>query len=398
MKALIIGGGIGGLTAAIGLDKVGIDAQIYERAAALGEVGAGISLWANAMHALDELGLGQTIRAHALREMFGEVRTWHGTILSAATSEDLKARYGVSVSMIHRADLLALLMSALDPDRIHLDHECTGVEQNTAGVTARFSSGGTERGDLLIGADGLDSVVRSQIFGAVPPRYAGYTAWRAVADFTRPRMVASESWGRGRRFGAIPMNDHRVYWYATENAPEGQHDSPQRTKQKLLESFRGWHEPIEELIGATDESAILRNDIFDRDPLSRWSENRVTLLGDAAHPMTPNLGQGACQAMEDAVVLAACLGLSSSVDSALRAYEQRRIPRTSRIVMASRLIGQLAQWENPVLCFVRNALLRAAPKATTSLQLRSLAAYEALTEAERAFLAGEKQHANTAGP
>lgn len=389
MKAIVIGGGIGGLTAAIALHKAGIEAHAYERAQELREIGAGISLWANAIHALDELGLADAIRAHTLSELHAGFRTWRGTVLSAASNE-LTKRFAVPIAVMHRADLLAVLASQVSPQHLHLDHECTGFVQDAAGVTARFTNGEAAREDVLIGADGLHSAVRAQLFGGHPPRYAGYTAWRAVARIARPRIVPCESWGPGQRFGIIPLGDGRVYWYATKNLPEGKRDAPGHAKQNLMRLFRGWHDPVEAMIDSTDESAILRNDIYDRDPLPCWSENRVTLLGDSARPMTPNLGQGGCQAIEDAVVLAACLANSDQVNSALRHYQDRRIPRTSSIVLQSRRLGEIAQCENPLLCFVRNAAIRAVPSRIKARQLASVAVYEALTEPERALFAGSK--------
>ncbi|HYL84941.1 MAG TPA: FAD-dependent monooxygenase [Candidatus Angelobacter sp.] len=387
MQVIVIGGGIGGLTATIALRRAGIEAHAYERAPALREVGAGISLWANALHALDELGLANAIRPHVLSELHAGLRTWRGAVLSSAASNELTKRFAVPIAVMHRADLLAVLAGQVSSQQLHFDHECTGFVQDAAGVTARFTNGKVVRGDVLIGADGLRSVVRAQLFGDQPPRYAGYTAWRAIVPTTHTGIASCESWGPGQRFGIIPLGDGRVYWYATKNLPEGQRDEPGQAKQNLLRLFRGWHDPVEALIQATDESAILRNDIYDRDPLPRWSENRVTLLGDAAHPMTPNLGQGGCQAIEDAVVLAACLANSHQVDSALRRYQDRRIPRTSAIVLQSRRIGEIGQWENLLLCFLRNAAIRAVPSRIKARQIASVAVYEALTEAERALFA-----------
>lgn len=390
MTAIVIGGGIGGLTAVIALQKAGIEAHTYERAPALREIGAGISLWTNAIHALDELGLADAIRSRAPSELYAGLRTWRGTVLSAASSNEWTKRLAVSIAVMHRAELLAVLASELSPEQVHLDHECLGFVQDSGGVTARFKNGEVVRGDVLIGADGLHSVIRAQLFGNSPPRYAGYTAWRAVVRIAHPQIAPCESWGRGRRFGIIPFADGRVYWYATKNSAEGGRDSPGQAKPDLLRLFRGWHDPVEALIEATEESAILRNDIYDREPLQRWSEDRVTLLGDAAHPMTPDLGQGGCQAIEDAVVLAACLANSDHAISALRSYQARRIPRTRGLVLRSRRIGAMAQWENPLLCFVRNAAVRAVPSRMKALQIASAAVYEALTEPERAFFGRQK--------
>jgi len=386
VKAIIIGGGIGGLAAAIALERVGIEAHVFERAAELREVGAGISLWANAIHALDAIGLGDSIRARSLSGARAEIRTWRGRVLSAVTYEQLIQRFGEAVVMIHRADLLAVLAQEIHPARLRLNHECAGFVQDADGVTVQFANGETARGDILIAADGLRGVVRAQLFGAGPPRYSGYTGWRAVLRPKRPATAVSESWGSGQRFGIAPMADGRVYWYATQNAPEGQRDPEAQTKQNVLRLFRGWHEPVESLIEGCADDAILRNDIYDRDPLARWSEGRVTLLGDAAHPTPPNLGQGGCMAIEDGVVLAVCLRKSSSIGEGLREYEERRIPRTREIVLASRRIGDFSQWANPFLRALRDAAMWATPRRVTVRQFLSVVGFELLTAEERGLL------------
>ncbi len=395
MKALIVGGGIGGLTAAIALQRVGIEAHVYERVARPREAGAGISLWWNAVRALEMLGLADQLRARGWRPVRSDLKTWRGDVLVRGISEADAARRDVAIGVMHRADLLSMLMGEVDPAHLHTDRHCTGFVSDSTGVTAQFARAESARGDLLIGADGLHSIVRAQLFGASPPRYAGYTAWRSVVDFRLTPLVASESWGRGRRFGIVPLDERRVYWFATDNATEHEHDPNESARARLRRMFRGWHAPIEALIDASDESDVLRNDIYDRDPLARWTEGRVTLLGDAAHPMTPNLGQGACQAIEDALVLAVSLatplatpGTRRSIDAALRGYDARRIPRTSRIVGLSRRLGSMAQWSHPIACAVRDLAMRATPAAVAERQLRSIVATEVLTNDERAMIAG----------
>jgi 2-polyprenyl-6-methoxyphenol hydroxylase-like FAD-dependent oxidoreductase len=387
MKAIIVGGGIGGLTAAIALELAGIEAHVFERATELREVGAGISLWANAIHSLDAIGVGDAIRARGLRGSRAEIRTWRGRVLSDVSYDELARRFGDALVMVHRADLLAVLAGKIDPARLRLNHECHGFVQEAEGVLARFTNGETARADLLIGADGLRSVVRSQLFGNAPPRYSGYTGWRAVLHPKQAVTATSESWGAGQRFGIAPLADGRVYWYATQSGPAGQHDSEGQSKQNLLRLFRGWHEPVESLIEGCANNAILGNDIYDREPLARWSEGRVTLLGDAAHPMTPNLGQGGCQAIEDGVLLAVCLRKSGSVAEGLRAYQDRRIPRTSGIVLASRRIGDFSQWENPLLRTLRDAAMWVTPRKVTIRQIESAIGYQLLTADERGLLA-----------
>lgn len=382
MRVIVIGGGIGGLTAAIALHKVGIDAQVYEQASVLREVGAGISLVANALRALDTLGLAGVIRSQSVTGVQAGLRTPNGGILVAIPADELTEQVG-TVAVIHRADLLALLAQHIDPERLHLGRTCVGLEQDGDGITVRFQNGETARADAFIGADGLRSVVRTQMFGSQPIRYAGYTAWRAVVNFNHGNIIAGETWGRGCRFGIVPMSGGRVYWFATNNTPEGERDPDGRTKENLLRLFRGWHEPIESLIAAAKEGSILRNDIYDMDPLPGCVLGRAALLGDAAHAMTPNLGQGACQAIEDAVVLGACLKKNASVERALLEYQGRRIPRTRKFVLRSRWLGVIAQRQNPALCWLRNASMRATPKWMAARQVRSLLGFEILAASER---------------
>jgi 2-polyprenyl-6-methoxyphenol hydroxylase-like FAD-dependent oxidoreductase len=340
------------------VQRAGWEVEVCERAPELGEVGAGLSLWRNALAALDRIGLLESLRALGVEGQTGAFRTPSGETLLAMKAGPSNTASGGLILLLHRAELLDVLHRAAGPDVVRLGATCIGLDQDAAAVTARFEDGRESRGDLLVGADGLRSVVRSALFGPVPPRYGGYTAWRAVTRFDHSRLTPGETWGKGRRFGQWGMTEGRVYWYATESVREGQGDPPEGRKQGLLKLFRGWHEPVEDLVEATDESAILRNDVYDRPALHHWSVGRATLLGDAAHPMTPDMGQGACQAIEDAVVLADCLSRGSEVPEALRAYETRRIPRTRRVVHESRQAGTIAQWSNPLACRFREALLR----------------------------------------
>ena len=314
------------------------------------------------------------------------MRNPRGENLVAVPAEEFARRYGF-MAVMHRADLLALLMREVDPARLHLDRECVAIDPDERGVTAHFRNGETVRGAVLVGADGLRSQVRTGLFGLHPPRYAGYTAWRAVASLGGDAAPAiQETWERGRRFGIVPITGGRLYWFATRNTPEGERDPAGAVKAGLLECFKGWHAPIEALIEATAESSILRNDIYDLEPLPAWSRGRVTLLGDAAHPMTPNLGQGACQAIEDAVVLAVCLKKAERPEDALAEYQRRRIPRARSIVIESRRIGALGQWEGRWTCALRDRALRATPRALMERSMIAVAAFPLLTDAERLLL------------
>lgn len=380
MKVIIIGGGIGGLAVAIALRQANIDAVVFERAGAYREVGAGLTLWPNAVNALRKIGLGDKLDRLAVPQLSGGIRTWRGDVLLATSVDEVEQRFGAPPVVVHRAELLALLNGALKPDEPCFNAPLTRFAQDSRGIEATFADGSTADADLLIGADGLHSVVRAQLWGRAAPRYAGYTAWRAVVPYDTAQLpdgIGGETWGCGARFGIVPMSDQRVYWFATLNAPEGQRNGVGGHKQELTELFRGWHAPISDIIAATDDAAILRNDIYDRPPLRRWSAGRVTLLGDAAHPMTPNLGQGACQAIEDAVVLANCLRNCGDPAAGLHAYEAARRARTNRVVAQSRRIGQVGQWQHRLACRARDALMRRVPSSVQMRQLEWILNYHA---------------------
>jgi 2-polyprenyl-6-methoxyphenol hydroxylase-like FAD-dependent oxidoreductase len=373
---LIIGGGIGGLTAAIALRRAGIDAEVYERAEDLCEVGAGLSLWKNALTSLDTIGLGGAIRQLSTPYLKAGLRTWDGRVLVSPSMEALTKRFGEVAIVVHRATLQKILVDVVGRDRIHLGKACVGIEQDLRSVTATFADGTSVSGDALVGADGLHSVVRKTLHGESAPAYAGYTAWRSVVEFDHQQLATGESWGPGRRFGQIPMAGGQVYWFATHNTPAGGRASGGE-RAELLRLFAGWHHPIEPLIENAPEANIIRSDIHDRPALASWSVGRVTLLGDAAHPMTPNLGQGGCQAIEDAVVLARSFRDSPDVVSAWRDYETRRIPRTRTIVEASRRFGAMGQWEHPVGIWLRNSLVsRLAPRLQVK-QMGEIIGYQA---------------------
>jgi 2-polyprenyl-6-methoxyphenol hydroxylase-like FAD-dependent oxidoreductase len=379
MRAMVVGGGIGGLTAAVALRRAGVEAVVFEKAGELREIGAGISLWANAMKALRKLGLYDTVLAVGKHlHPKGELRSPNGRVFYEMPSPAIEERFGGTTMVVHRADLQKTLCAALGKEAIRPGAEVTGFEQDKRGVVARFAAGGREeRCELLIGADGLHSTIRGQLLGDGPPLYAGYIAWRGVAelgDEPFPGGGAFETWGRGERFGLVKLGRRRVYWYATQNVPEGEEKAGPGRKAVLLARFGGWHEPIPSGVEATEESDIHFDGVYYREPATRWGEGRVTLLGDAAHPMTPDLGQGACQAIEDAVVLARSLGeRGDDAAAALRLYEDRRKERTASVVRQSRRLGRIGQLENPLLCRLRDTALRALPKRVQlSAQLRQM--------------------------
>ena len=386
LKCVIIGGGIGGLCTAIALRQRGFEIDLYEQAPQLHEVGAGLTLWANAIKALRLLGVAEPVIVGGARQVKGAIVDWRGNRLSKSSPEAIEAQFGAPTVAIHRAKLQRILLAALPAANVHLGKRLTQITQDASQVTgqvaAQFADGSTATGDVLIGADGIQSAVRRQLFPEAKLRYAGYTAWRGVVETTEEAALqaaigfTSESWGVGRRFGVVRISPQQVYWFATENAPPQQKfTSPAEMKTHLQALFKGWHVPVEMLIDATPAEAILHNDILDIAPSKQWSAGRVTLLGDAIHPTTPNLGQGACQAIESAVVLARCLQEQPDVAAAFRAYEAERQPRTAWITNTSWQIGKAGQISSPLLCALRNAVVKLTPESVMVANLAKAAGF-----------------------
>jgi 2-polyprenyl-6-methoxyphenol hydroxylase-like FAD-dependent oxidoreductase len=359
LRALVVGGGIGGLAAAVALRQAGVETVVLEQARALEGVGYGLALSPNALLALEHLGLANTVREHGARPERIRIRSSNGRTINEV---DLKAA-GLEMLGVHRADLQTVLSEAAG-ESLRLDARVLAVRADDDRVVAELAHGGAEEADVLIGADGIDSIVRSELHGAGEKRFAGHVGWRASVVFEHEllRGIVSESWGPGGRFGLVPIGHGRLYWFAAESAPPGRSVPPEGAKAALLRRFESWHEPIASAIEATEEATISVTDVYDRKPIRYWGRGRVTLLGDAAHPMTPNLGQGAAQALEDAVVVANRLRDADDVEAALRAYEARRIPRTEVIVNRSWQLGRLAQVQNPVGRRLRDALFRTIPE------------------------------------
>jgi 2-polyprenyl-6-methoxyphenol hydroxylase-like FAD-dependent oxidoreductase len=376
-RAIIVGAGIGGLTAAIALRRVGIDAQVFERASELREAGAGISLWPNAVLPLRRLGVGEAIEAAGHPSTDGSLRSWTGEPLGPAVADRLEGTFGAPLVVVHRAALQAALRDALPPDAVTLGREAVAVEQDGAAAEVRFSDGSLERGDLVIGADGIRSGVRAAVIGDAEPRYSGYTAWRGVVSMDASlanEALLGESWGPASLFGVAHLAGSQAYWWASVRAGKRRSGTGDEEKEALLRRFAGWHPTVSALIEATVPEAIIRTPLYDRRPSARWTEGRVALLGDAAHPMLPNLGQGACQAIEDAIALADALRGEADPEAALTRYGAIRTKRANTIARRSRQMARIAHLANPLAVAARNALLRASTPNSTLRRLEPLLA------------------------
>ena len=363
-RVLIAGAGIGGLTLAVALRRRGIEAHVFERAERLDPLGAGITVQPNGFAVLETLALGDAVRQAGAVLRAGQILRADGGVLAT-----MDTRAFGDVVGIHRAELHRVLLEVAGSS-VELGFEVAGYEEDESGVYVRSADRRTVEGGVLVGADGLRSAVRAELVADGAPIYAGYTSWRGLARGVElPSWDrASESWGPGTRFGIVPIGGGWIYWFATANAPEGGQD---RDRSELVGRFAEYHSPVRAILEATSDEAILRTDICDRDPIERWSRGRVTLLGDAAHPMTPNLGQGGCQAIEDAGALAAALAEESSVAEAFARYERARVGRANEIVRLSRSLGRTAQLESAAARFVRDLAIRLTPRWVMDRRMRA---------------------------
>jgi salicylate hydroxylase len=336
----VVGGGIGGLTAALSLLRAGYDVEVYERAAVLAEVGAGVQISPNASRVLHGLGLADALARTGVKPLAWHQRRWDDgrTLLRTPLAEPLEATFGFPHYQMHRADLLAALATAVPAERIHLGHRLVDVVDRGSRVEARFANGATAEADVLIGADGIHSTVRRVLFGPDEPRFTGCVAYRGLVPEERLREraleVTAQVWmGPGRHFVHYFVSQRRLVNFVAiveQDTWTGESWTDRGEVADALAAFEGWHPQVRAIVGAVDETFIWA--LFDRPPLARWSVGRITLLGDACHPMVPFMAQGAAQAIEDGATLTACLQrVGTGIPSALERYEQLRLPRTSRL-------------------------------------------------------------------
>jgi 2-polyprenyl-6-methoxyphenol hydroxylase-like FAD-dependent oxidoreductase len=361
---IVAGAGPGGLVAALALHRAGFAVRLLERAPAVRAAGAGLTLQVNAMRMLGALDLLEPVASQGELLAAATVQTGDGRALSEIHMEDSRARFGAPGVAIHRGVLSQVLADALPEGILRCGAEVHAVAQDQQGVTVTLAGGEELRGSALVGADGIHSRVRAGSFPDARIRYAGYTCWRGIAPIARPlgAGTSAELWGRGRRFGIVPISATETYWFATENTVADGSDGDD-VKAEMLARFSAFADPVAKLLDATPADAFLRNDIIDLQPLDRWTDGRVALMGDAAHAMTPNMGQGACQAIEDAVVLAHALADASSIPEGIAEFESLRKVRARSFVDRSWTVGRAAQWENGLARALRNAIVRMTPSS-----------------------------------
>lgn len=372
MKVAIIGAGIGGLTTAIALQQLDIDVTVYESAQQIKPLGAGIGLATNAIKALEKLGIAQKVIAKGNKVVSLQVLDEEGRIIRDHNTTLLPAAERGENLVIHRADLHEVLLQQIDSKSLVLGKRCIHIVQKDREASIYFADQTRAEADLVIAADGIHSAIRQQLLPESRPRFAGYTCWRAVIDnpsVAINTMVSAETWSRYGRMGISPLPNNKIYWYACIKTTPQNQEMRRMTPTKLAARFANLPAHLAEVLSATASEQLIWNDIHDIKPLKHFAYGNILLLGDAAHATTPNMGQGACLAIEDALVLQQCLQKSPDLQQAMAIYQKRRIARTKKVMRLSRLLGWVAHWQQPVWCRIRNFSFRMMPDFFTKRQL-----------------------------
>lgn len=377
----IIGGGVGALTLGVAAAQRGLSFRIYERQDQLWRGGGGIKLWPNAMRAYRYLGLDERVAARGSAIRTGVVQSVSGRLLNQLDLGKIEAALGLPIVSLPRAPLVELLAEQLPEDAIAFGRCFTGLEQADGPMRVRFADGSEARARVVVGVDGAHSSVREQLFPGSVLRYEGRISWRGMVPLERGERLPGphESWevfGAGGRFGYAPMGPGLVGWYAP--LPSAEDFQPASIRDHLLEQLAGWPDPVTRLVERTPE--FLRSPIRYRPIEEPWGKGAVTLMGDAAHTMTPDLAQGACQAIEDAVVLAAELAEHGPTPEALRAYEARRAARIEEVVTRSLKIGRMSSRTGRIAAWMRTAMWRFMPEKIALGGMQDLVGYDCLED------------------
>lgn len=369
---LVVGAGIAGLATAVGLQRLGHDVTVIEERSDTTS-GAGISIWPNALAALDALGLGDAVREAGGRVTAGAMR-WHtGAWLRSPAPERMVRALGEPLVVVRRAILMHLLTEALADGTVESGTAVTDVTVTGNGVRISLSDNTTRDADTVVGADGVGSLVARKLNGPLHRRYAGYTAWRGIAATTIDPALSGETMGPGTEFGHVPLGPDHTYWFATERTAEGGR-APDGELAYLRGKYGAWADPVPAVLAATDPADVIRNDLYDRAVAKRWARGPVVLVGDAAHPMRPHLGQGGCQGLEDAAILARCLALDADAGAAFARFVALRRRRTLALSRESKLIGQVVNMRPAILGSAALRASRFVPEAVLTRHLASVAA------------------------
>jgi 2-polyprenyl-6-methoxyphenol hydroxylase-like FAD-dependent oxidoreductase len=374
-RFLVVGAGIAGLATAVALQSRGHQITVLESRPDT-TTGAGISLWPNALAALDHIGLGDAVRAAGGRVTAGAMRWRDGTWLRRPSRERIVKALGEPLVVVRRSVLNDVLADALADGTVETDMTVTGVRHTIDGAEVMLSDSTVRRADAVIGADGTHSAVARYLNGPLSNRYVGYTAWRGIADITIDADLAGETLGAGRECGHVPLDAHSTYWFATERATEGA-AAPHGELEYLKGVFGSWAEPLPRLLGATDPDRLLRNDLYDRQPARVWSKGPIVLVGDAAHPMRPHLGQGGCQGLEDAAILADFVDQSNDLPTAFAAFARFRAPRVRALVRESMTLGRIVNLRPAILSAAASRASALVPEAALTRHMATVASRSA---------------------
>jgi 2-polyprenyl-6-methoxyphenol hydroxylase-like FAD-dependent oxidoreductase len=371
-RVLIVGGGIAGLATAAGLRKAGISCEIVERASQWAPVGAGIVMSVNAMSVLRRIGVGERAADSGVELGRGAITDADGNELSSIDFGSLRSEFGPTIA-IHRAALHAALLDAAGDVPVSLSTSIESLVQQPEHVEVELTDGRQEEFDLVLGADGLHSQVRKLTFGEIPIDYSGYTCWRMIVECPSDDVAMREMWGRGLRFGLAPVGNNQLYCFAVANAPRGEADPLEGRLDRFRKRFASFGGQVPDVLSALTHPEELLHADLEEIPKSPWFERRVALLGDAAHAMTPNMGQGAAMALEDSAVLVENLTQPGSLEERLEGWVGRRASRVRWVQNQSRRIGKIGQLEGAFGCFMRNAVMSITPERAAAGALRKLA-------------------------
>lgn len=371
MRVDIIGGGIGGLTMAIALQRKGIKAQVYEQADELKPVGAGIILANNAMQVFQKLGVDSKIVQNGNRISCMNITSPNLTKLSSIDLKYFETKYDCQNIAIHRAVLQKILATELESNSLKLGYKLSKMEVVGNSNLLRFENGKKINSKITLGADGLNSTVRGFLFPTTRIRNAFQVCWRGTVNHTLPEKFKNElneAWGKGNRLGFVQIGSNEVYWYASKTFKKS---ASEHSVDKLPDFFSGYDHIIQSIISKTPIEKIHTATIADLAPIKKWYKNNTCLIGDAAHATTPNMGQGACQAIEDAYILAECLSKFNG-NEAFSTFQKLRMLKVNSIINTSWRIGKIAHWKNPIATGLRDQLIKITPNRINKKQSQQI--------------------------